>query len=235
MTETGCHEAGILWKWMNAFTAFSSLIQQPPCCLKILTIFLKPLWAEFSLSYLYLFPALNGSVYFNTTVLQNSATESIWSWTKLWLWRTILCMADTGGLGNLSNTTWVKLVYAVLHPLHVLVAFFFFFSSYHIWKKIFLVVFKSFPRPCLTHFLPGAVFLWKNVFLFSPLQVTILWYPCHFTNVEGLGLGLLWSQVQLWFLWELNPTCKTLTDFAILKLVVRKFYTKEGLLWSCLY
>lgn len=58
-----------------------------------------------------------------------------------------------GGLSNLNDATWVRLVCALLHHLDVIGLF---SASYHIWRHL-SVVFKSYTCPCLTHFLPGAM------------------------------------------------------------------------------
>jgi len=115
--------------------------------------------------------------------MQNSAGESLRSRTGLLSEEPSYVMADIGepadgGLSKLNDTTWVGLVYAVLHQLHVIRLF---SALYHIWKDL-SVVFKSYTCPCISHFLPGALLSRRG--WFARFQVTILCYTCSFANAE---------------------------------------------------
>lgn len=66
---------------------------------------------------------------------------------------TAYVVADIGepadaGLSNLSDSSWVRLVYRGLHHLRIIRLF---SASYHRWKDLSLV-FKSYMCPCLYPF-----------------------------------------------------------------------------------
>lgn len=161
MSLNWLRQAVILWKWANAFTAFSTLIEQPPCCLKPLNFF-EAIIGWILPTLLIINMSLNVPGHLNEMLMQDSAVESPvqLKWAPASKehpgWHQILV-----SLSNVKDTTWVRLVHAVQHHLHVIKLF---YASYRIWKDLSLV-FKSYKCLCLNLFLPGAVLPWRGWFV----------------------------------------------------------------------
>lgn len=89
MSLNWLRQAVILWKWANAFPAFSSLIEQPPCCLKPLN-FLEAITGWVLPTLLIINMSLNVPGHFNGMLMRGNAVESLCSWNELLLPRNTL-------------------------------------------------------------------------------------------------------------------------------------------------
>lgn len=89
MSLNWVRQAVILWKWAHVFTAFSSLIEQPPFCLEPLNFF-EVIIGWILPTLLIINMSLNAPGNFNGMLMQDSAVESLCSWNELLLPRSVL-------------------------------------------------------------------------------------------------------------------------------------------------